>query len=534
MSTIILLSGVLNLFLGLVVWLRKPKDRLNYGFAIFSLNTVVVILFDYLFRFYPDLIILRSSYAFTALIPITALIWILEICKINWEKISLLVKFFIFVPGVFLFIVTYIDGYIVEQVEYLTVLGYKGDLGPLFIIYALYLLLYICSFIYLIYNAQKKEVGIIKTQLRFIFLGVTSYSLAAIIFSIILPTYFNIFSFTLLDAPSLILFVGFTAYAILRLHFLNIKVVATELLVFTLSLFIFIRTLLSVGLEDVIINTSLFILVLIVGTFLIRSVIREIAQRERIEKLAEDLEKANEHLTELDRQKSEFVSFATHQLRAPLTAMKGYASLILDGDMGQLNKEVRDGIVRIFDSTNTLVSIVDDYLNVSRIELGTMKYAFETIDLKQLIEDTIAEIKPNIDASGLTFSFTAEVNGRDYRITADRDKLKQVIANLIDNAIKYTPQGSIWATLSHDKINHKFVFAVKDTGIGVAPEVLPRLFHKWSRTKNGAKTNIRGTGLGLYVAKQIVESHHGSIRVESEGEGKGSSFIVELEPFAKA
>lgn len=163
-----------------------------------------------------------------------------------------------------------------------------------------------------------------------------------------------------------------------------------------------------------------------------------------------------------------------------------------------------------------------------------MKYAFDTIDLKQLIEDTIAEIKPNIDASKLAFSFTAEANGRDYRITADRDKLKQVIANIIDNAMKYTPSGSITATLSHDKLNHKFIFKVKDTGIGIAPEILPRLFQKWSRAQNGTKTNIRGTGLGLYVAKQIVEAHHGIIRVESEGEGKGSTFIVELEPFEKA
>ncbi|MEK7501453.1 MAG: HAMP domain-containing sensor histidine kinase, partial [Patescibacteria group bacterium] len=123
--------------------------------------------------------------------------------------------------------------------------------------------------------------------------------------------------------------------------------------------------------------------------------------------------------------------------------------------------------------------------------------------------DLINEIKPNIDASKLAFTFTPEVNGRDYRITADRDKLKQVIANIIDNSMKYTPRGSITVTLSHDKIAHKFIFKVKDTGIGIAPEVLPRLFQKWSRAQNGTKTNIRGTGLGLYVAKQIVEAHHG-------------------------
>jgi signal transduction histidine kinase len=250
--------------------------------------------------------------------------------------------------------------------------------------------------------------------------------------------------------------------------------------------------------------------------------------------LAKDLKAANSRLTELNRQKSEFVSFATHQLRAPLTAMKGYASLLLEGDMGVLPESAKLGVSRISDSTNTLVSIVNDYLNISRIELGAMKYAFEVIDLKMLVEDVVAEVKPNIDKTGVKFSFSAENSGTDYRTTADRDKMKQVIGNLIDNSLKYTPSGSIMASLSLDHKKHVFVFAVKDTGVGIAPETLPRLFQKFSRASNANKTNIRGTGLGLYVAKEIVEAHHGSIRAESEGEGKGSTFIMELEPFEKA
>jgi signal transduction histidine kinase len=238
-------------------------------------------------------------------------------------------------------------------------------------------------------------------------------------------------------------------------------------------------------------------------------------------------------LTELDRQKSEFVSFATHQLRSPLTAMKGYASLLLEGDMGVLPETAKEGVSRIFESTNTLVGIVNDYLNISRIELGAMKYAFETINLKSLVEDTIAELKPNIEKSKLAFSFWAEDGDTDYRITADKDKLKQVIGNVIDNSLKYTPSGSMAVTLNLDKRLHKFVFKVKDTGVGIAPEVLPRLFQKFTRAENANKTNIRGTGLGLYVAKQMIEAHHGTIRAESPGEGKGSTFIVELEPLAK-
>ncbi|MFA6601378.1 MAG: HAMP domain-containing sensor histidine kinase [Candidatus Paceibacterota bacterium] len=260
----------------------------------------------------------------------------------------------------------------------------------------------------------------------------------------------------------------------------------------------------------------------------------EVNQRLRIESLATDLEKSNTRLIELDRQKSEFVSFASHQLRGPLTAMKGYASLLLEGDMGELTKEARQGVSRIYDSTNTLVSIVNDYLNASRIELGQMKYAFETIDLRNLIEDVVAEMKPNIDKTGIKFSFTAEDGDIDYQMTADRDKLKQVIANIVDNSLKYTPQGSITTKLALDKARHLFVFSVTDTGVGIAPETLPRLFQKFSRAENANKSNIRGTGLGLYVAKQMVEAHHGTIKATSPGEGKGATFTVELEPLAKA
>ena len=323
-------------------------------------------------------------------------------------------------------------------------------------------------------------------------------------------------------------------YSVLRYKLFNAKTIATELLVFFISISLLIEAAVSTTLAEGLLHWGFFVVVTIFGYILIRSVYREVDQREKIERLAGDLEKANVRLTELDRQKSEFVSFATHQLRAPLTAMKGYGSLLLEGDMGKLPSEAREGVRRIYDSTNTLVSIVDDYLNISRIELGSMKYAFETVDLRALIEDTLAELKPNIEKSGLELSFTAEGNGTDYRTTADRDKLKQVIANVIDNSMKYTPSGSIAIRLALDHARHKFILTVKDTGVGISPETLPLLFQKFSRAENANKVNIRGTGLGLFVAKEMIEAHHGAIRAESLGEGKGSTFIVELEPFAKA
>jgi signal transduction histidine kinase len=402
--------------------------------------------------------------------------------------------------------------------------------GPYYIIFPIYFLIYAIISLAVMINAYlKTEKGsVARSQIRNMILknlmgyggGVTNF----------FPQVFSVYPF---GNYLVIFYIVFMVYGVIRYKLLSAKVISAQLFSSALGLTALFSLLRSVSSTDLILNFFIFGLVIIFGLLLVNSVNKEVAQRQHIQKLAEDLEKANVRLTQLDKQKSEFVSFASHQLRAPLTAMKGYGSLLLEGDMGELTPESRNGIQHIYDSTNTLVNIVDDYLNVSRIELGTMKYAFDTIDLKSLIEDVIAELKPTIDKSGLDFTFKAQNNEADYRVTADRDKLKQVLANLIDNSMKYTPKGKVEVTLSYDRTIHKFIFKIEDNGIGIDPEVLPHLFQKFSRAQNANKTNIKGTGLGLFVAKQIVEAHQGAIRAESEGEGKGSRFIVELEPFAR-
>lgn len=402
--------------------------------------------------------------------------------------------------------------------------------GPYYIIFPIYFVIYATASLVVMIRAylkaQKGTIG--RAQIRNMILGgIMGYGGGLTNF---FPQIFSVYPF---GNYLVIFYIVFMVYGVIRYKLLSTKVISAQLFSTALGLIALFNLLKSNDLIDVFLNILIFSLVIIFGLLLVNSVNKEVRQRERIEALAHDLEKANQRLTELDRQKSEFVSFATHQLRAPLTAMKGYGSLLLEGDMGDLPKEAREGVQRIFDSTNTLVNIVDDYLNISRIELGTMKYAFETIDLKALIDDVVAELRPNIEKTKLAFSFSAEDIRGDYRVTADRDKLKQVIANLVDNSLKYTPSGSVNLSLGFDRSRHVFIFKIADTGVGIPSETLPHLFQKFSRAQNANRTNIRGTGLGLYVAKQMIEAHHGTIAAASPGEGKGSTFTVELEPFAK-
>jgi signal transduction histidine kinase len=238
------------------------------------------------------------------------------------------------------------------------------------------------------------------------------------------------------------------------------------------------------------------------------------------------LANANIRLQELDQQKTEFISLATHQIRGPLGAIKGHASLALEGDYGPLADGPKKAFETIIHAAQGLVVVVNDYLDVSRIEQGKMKYDFSDFDLKDLAKEVVNEFLPTLAHKQLTLDLSCD-QILQFPVHADRGKIKQVLGNLIDNSIKYTPEGHIRVCV--EKKGDKVLFSVKDNGVGIKPEVLPNLFVKFSRAPDASKTNILGTGLGLFVAKKMIEAHKGRIWAESEGAGKGSQFYVELQ-----
>lgn len=384
-------------------------------------------------------------------------------------------------------------------------------------------------------NATDKRVE--RIQLYYVFVGTSLSVIIGLICDIVLP-FFGYFTFYWFGPIMTIIFVGFTVFAIIKHHLFNAKVIATEIFVLSLWGFVLMRTLFSETLQDQLLNGGLLVTTIFFGVLLIRGVLKEVSQREKIEALAKDLEKANKNLAkvntdlakandrlkELDNLKNEFLSFATHQIRSPLTAIKGYASLLLEGDFGEMIDPVKNAVHTIFQSCQNLVIIVNEFLDISRIEQGRMKYDMIDFDVKKLCEDTLNELKPNIEKQGLTSSFSAE--DKNFMWNGDQGKIKQVIGNLIDNSIKYTPHGGISIKVSIKDKN--ILIAISDTGIGINKEDIPKLFEKFSRTKEANKQNVIGTGLGLYVAKQMIEAHKGRVWVESKGSGLGSTFYIEL------
>ncbi len=242
----------------------------------------------------------------------------------------------------------------------------------------------------------------------------------------------------------------------------------------------------------------------------------QINQKENLEKLKDKVETSNKRLTILDAKKDEFLSFATHQLRSPLTSIKWGLDSIK-------NKYDTETVMHLERTTDDLIGTVNDLLDISKIEQGGMVIKKEEFELLDFVGRIVEEFRMSAEKKGLKLSFDFE--NKPCLIDADQNKLRQVFVNLVDNAIKYTKTGSIVVSLKQS--NHKVTIEVKDTGPGMAKEELADVFYKFIRGAAG-KASQSGSGLGLYLAKKIVETHGGTIGAFSEGEGKGSAFRVEL------
>lgn len=277
-----------------------------------------------------------------------------------------------------------------------------------------------------------------------------------------------------------------------------------------------------------ILTTVTLVLTSITGILLILSVQKEIKQREEIENLAKKLTAANKRLKILDQLKSEFVSIASHQLRSPLTSIRGYASMLQEGSFGKLSTKAREAVDRIAESSRFMASSVEDYLNVSRIESGNMKYEVEDFNLRDMAEHIVDDMRQVAMKKGLLLTFKSTDLEKQGIVSADKGKVQQILHNLIDNSIKYTPKGKIDVIVRDNKKQKMIYVDITDTGIGMSEETIEHVFDKFERAYNANSVNVTGTGLGLYVARKMAADMGGCVRATSAGEGEGSTFTVEF------
>ncbi|MDO8260135.1 MAG: ATP-binding protein [Candidatus Magasanikbacteria bacterium] len=254
--------------------------------------------------------------------------------------------------------------------------------------------------------------------------------------------------------------------------------------------------------------------------------------KEEVERATRDLVVANKKLIKLDEAKSEFISIASHQLRTPLTIIKGYISMILEGNFGELTPGEKESLDKVYASNERLIQLVENLLNISRIESGRLQFDYRVMQLETIVDSVIEELEPKAKGKGLKFTYK-KTKKKLPAINIDEEKIRQVVMNLVDNAIKYTRKGNVTVTLvpakSRDpKIGDCLQFSVSDSGMGISSEDLPNLFKKFSRGTGSSLVHTEGTGLGLYVARQMIEAHRGRIWAESKGENKGSKFCFKI------
>lgn len=241
-----------------------------------------------------------------------------------------------------------------------------------------------------------------------------------------------------------------------------------------------------------------------------------------------DLSRVNEKLLQLDRMKSEIISIVAHQLRTPLAAIKWTLKILSDGDAGVVTPEQRDLLQKGFDSNERMIALINDMLEVDRLESGKITYTFATIQFEELVQEMIGMLIPLATQKKIRLEFN--ITGQlAPKIKIDPDKMREVIQNLIDNAIKYTKDGGL-INVGVNMEGEELHFWVKDNGIGIPLEAQDKIFARFYRADNAIHTATDGSGLGLFIAQSVVRRHGGKIWFESSMDA-GTIFHVLL-PFS--
>jgi len=251
----------------------------------------------------------------------------------------------------------------------------------------------------------------------------------------------------------------------------------------------------------------------------------------KVDEATTELRSTNKKLHELDESKDEFISMASHQLRTPLTTVKGYLSMVLEGDVGEVTPAQRKVLEEAFGSAQRMVYLISDFLNVSRLQTGKFELELRPINIADILSQEISQLKDSATSRQMTLEY--EQPARFPTVQLDENKIRQVIMNFIDNAVYYShPGDTIRITLTQQ--NGEAIFKVKDHGIGVPIAERHRLFAKFYRATNAKKQRPDGTGIGLFMSRKVIVAHGGSIVFEStEGKGSTFGFRLPLEPRQK-
>jgi signal transduction histidine kinase len=517
-ESLVLIVAIINLVIAIYVLTRNIKRPLNQAFFIFG-SGIALWAGTFSILFFTHKTWISELNLFAGLITVFGLALFASVFPDNQDYPNV----FALVSAPFVLAALLIpSGFFISRIGADANGNPVPQNGPYFYAYVAVIAFYMLYSFAVLYRKYRKLAPDEKVRVQYMLLGSGIFMGAAFATDALLPA-LGVFNFNMIGPVASVFFISFTAYAIVRHHLFNIRALAAQLFTIALSILVLLRVIYAKSPLEVLGSITVFIATLILGALLVRNVQWEIRQKEKMQELAAELEKANRSLTELSRFKTQLLSLASHQLKSPLAIIKGYASLLLDDIYGELDPKVKGIIFKMKSSTDQLVELVNTLLDLRKVEEGKMDYQLDKLDLGEMLGKVVESLQPLASARKITLRFEAP---RERVVVAgDISKLPEVFRNLVDNAIKYTPQGEV--AVSIKKENGQAVARVKDSGIGISAELLPRLFEEFVRDER-VRREIQGTGFGLYIARKMVDAHGGRIWAESPGQGQGSTFAVSL------
>lgn len=407
------------------------------------------------------------------------------------------------------------------------------------------------SFFKIVSNYFKTKNPQIKKSIAALFWIIGLFLFFSIATNLLLPVLLNNFNLTNLAPVYTIFFVYGIAWLILRFKFLNIKSVATEILAVFLTSIMFTEIFQSKSPLELFFRFVVFLVVLVFSVLIIRSVLREIRQRQEMEQLnkelaktisklnktAADLASANKdikakniHLEKLLKMRSEFLDIASHQLKTPISVIRSTLSMFADGDMDKLSAADKKKFYHnMIIKTEKLHNIISDILRASEMDTEDFQINYKSAKPVQL-EDIMGQVSNDLKERAEERNIKLEVilpGKKTDPLLSENQFLEQAIYNLVDNAIKYTKEGYVRMTLSQEK--EKLVIKIKDSGIGIPQADQKKMFDKFSRAKNAVSMYTDGSGLGLFIVKKVVEAHRGGKITFSSKENQGTEFTIYLD-----
>ncbi|OGH65424.1 MAG: hypothetical protein A3J66_02285 [Candidatus Magasanikbacteria bacterium RIFCSPHIGHO2_02_FULL_47_14] len=520
---ILIITVIANALLAYVVYSQAPESATNRFFFLLSLTTTIWFVLMYA-SVQPGMLkvslsLIRGTIFVAA--PMSLLFFFLSYSIPNptftlssrYKLLSILATVFVMIVGA-------------SPFAFIGVQAINGRPNPIpglgLLPFVLLSTVFSVAAVVVLIRKLRRSQGRERQQLALIMSGM-ALMVGFIIGTILIPVvFFENNTFVAFAPLYILLFLSATALAIMKYQLFNVKIIATESLVMVLVFILLFEGLLAGSVRQIFYKGVFAALVGFLGAGVVRSVNREVQQKEELAQLAERLKKANDRLKELDELKTEFLSIASHQLRTPLSIIKGYSELLRDGAYGKMNTKEKKVLSNIDVSNERLIKLVDEFLNVSRIEQGRTNYRFADMNVVALVKDIMAELEEKAHPKGISLVYASKSKKFGLQIVGDEDKLRHAIYNFVDNAIKYSPEQTKVHIIVEPEA-HGIAIRVRDSGVGMDQKDLANLFQKFYRSPHVMR-DFQGTGLGLFVVRQFIEAHGGHVWADSKGVGKGSEF----------